>query len=237
MSSSLLDGLLDPKYFVPELKGSTASEAIWEIVQLMQESGELREAKAFFEAVMEREKKSPTVADDGVAYPHARTELVDEIMLGIGRSRKGVRFDGSEDLVHLIFVIAVPQQMVNDYLICVGRTWPGRFGPREREKRCWKQQLRLNSSLDCESGIDSLGAKSSITTAAMLRCVSVRRGSDSATRAIQPAKSQHGEPHRIVYSDLLRSRARARSSARRSLAVKLPMPDFEIFSSSGSIDS
>lgn len=120
MSSSLLDGLLDPKFFVPELKSSIASEAIWEIVQLMQETGDLREAKKFFEAVMEREKKSPTVADDGVAYPHARTELVDQIMLGIGRSRKGVAFKGSEDLVHLIFVIAVPRQMVNDYLICLG---------------------------------------------------------------------------------------------------------------------
>jgi PTS system nitrogen regulatory IIA component len=120
MSSSLLDGLLDPKFFVPELKSSIASEAIWEIVQLMQESGELRDAKALFEAVMTREKKSPTVADDGVAYPHARTQLVDDILLGIGRSNQGVKFEGSEDLVHLIFVIAVPQQMVNDYLICLG---------------------------------------------------------------------------------------------------------------------
>jgi mannitol/fructose-specific phosphotransferase system IIA component (Ntr-type) len=120
MSSSLLDGLLDPKFFIPELKASTASEAIWEIVQRIQESGDLRDATAFFEAVMNREKKSSTVADDGVAYPHARTPLVDEIMLGIGRSTKGVRFEGSDELVHLIFVIAVPQQMVNDYLICLG---------------------------------------------------------------------------------------------------------------------
>jgi mannitol/fructose-specific phosphotransferase system IIA component (Ntr-type) len=120
MSSSLLDGILDPKYFVSELKSSTASEAIWEIVQRMQGSDELRDATGFFKAVMEREKKSPTVADYGIAYPHARTELVDEIMLGIGRSKNGVRFEGSEDLVHLIFVIAVPQQLVNDYLICIG---------------------------------------------------------------------------------------------------------------------
>ena len=41
-------------------------------------------------------------------------------MLGIGRSKAGVIFPGHDDLVHLIFVIAVPQQMVNDYLICVG---------------------------------------------------------------------------------------------------------------------
>ncbi len=70
--------------------------------------------------VMEREEKSSTVANGGVAFPHARTDLVERILLGIGRSKAGVNFAGREDLVHLIFVIAVPQQMVNDYLICVG---------------------------------------------------------------------------------------------------------------------
>ena len=120
MISPLLDALLDPKHVVLELRGSTAGEAVWEIVQLLHDSGELRGAKEFFEAVMAREGKSSTMANGGVAYPHARTDLVDQLVLGIGRSRKGVSFGGSEGLVHLIFVIAVPQQMVNDYLICVG---------------------------------------------------------------------------------------------------------------------
>ena len=120
MISPLLDALLDPKHIVLDLRGSTASEAVWEIVQLLQESGEPRKAKEFFEAVMEREGKSSTVANGGVAFPHARTDLVDQIVLGIGRSAEGVSFGEDKQLVRLIFVIAVPQQMVNDYLICVG---------------------------------------------------------------------------------------------------------------------
>ena len=97
-----------------------ASEAVWEIVQLLQDSGELRNAKKFFEAVMTREENSSTVANGGVAFPHARTDLVDQLLVGIGRSTKGVSFGAEEQLVHRIFVIAVPRQMVNDYLICVG---------------------------------------------------------------------------------------------------------------------
>ncbi len=120
MISPLLEALLDPKHVALELRGGSAGEAVWEIVELLRDSGELRKPKEFFEAVMEREQKSSTVANGGVAFPHARTLLVDEIVLGIGRSRKGVAFGEGDDLVHLIFVIAVPQQMVNDYLICVG---------------------------------------------------------------------------------------------------------------------
>ncbi len=69
---------------------------------------------------MEREEKASTVANGGVAFPHVRTDLVEAIVLGIGRSVKGVFFGTEGTLVHLIFLIAVPRQMVNDYLICVG---------------------------------------------------------------------------------------------------------------------
>ena len=120
MISPLLDGLLDPKHVALDLRGITVGEVVWEIVELLRDSGALNKPSEFFEAVMAREEKASTVADGGVAFPHARTELVDQILLGIGRSRKGIVFDGQKDLVHLIFVIAVPQQMVNDYLICVG---------------------------------------------------------------------------------------------------------------------
>ena len=120
MISPLLDSLLDPRHVALDLRGHGAGEAVWEIVQLLGGSGDLRNPKEFFEAVMEREAKSSTVANGGVAFPHARTQLVDQLLLGIGRSQSGVSFRPEGDLVHLIFVIAVPQQMVNDYLICVG---------------------------------------------------------------------------------------------------------------------
>ncbi|MBA3543337.1 MAG: PTS sugar transporter subunit IIA [Chthoniobacterales bacterium] len=120
MISPLLDSLLDPKNVVLDLRSRTAGEAVWEIIELLRASGELRKANEFFSAVMEREEKSSTVANGGVAFPHARTGLVEELLLGIGRSRPGVVFGAAENPVHLIFVIAVPQQMVNDYLICVG---------------------------------------------------------------------------------------------------------------------
>ena len=120
MISPLLDGLLDPRHVLLDLRGKTAGEAVWEIVELLRESGELSKANEFFDAVMAREEKVSTVANGGVAFPHARTDLVEEMLLGIGRSVGGIPFGPGRIPVHLIFLIAVPQQMVNDYLICVG---------------------------------------------------------------------------------------------------------------------
>ncbi|MEO8439773.1 MAG: PTS sugar transporter subunit IIA [Spartobacteria bacterium] len=120
MISPLLDGLLDPNHVILELRGGTAGEAVWEIIELLRESGGLTRPKEFFEAVMAREVNASTVANGGVAFPHARTDLVEQVVLGIGRSREGIAFGEAGELVHLIFLIAVPQQMVNDYLICVG---------------------------------------------------------------------------------------------------------------------
>ena len=120
MISFLLTDLFSEKQLVLDLEGKTAAAAVLEIVERFGESGELRDPEKFYAAVMEREEKSSTVANGGVAFPHARTNLVEQILLGIGRSKTGVIFAGRTDPVHLIFVIAVPHHMVNDYLICVG---------------------------------------------------------------------------------------------------------------------
>ncbi|HEY1770635.1 MAG TPA: PTS sugar transporter subunit IIA [Chthoniobacterales bacterium] len=120
MAAFSLADLFSEKNLALDLQGATSGEAIWEIVECLRAGGELEQAERFYELVMEREQKSSTVANGGVAFPHARTDLVGKIVLGIGRSKTGVNFPGRADLVHLIFLIGVPQQMVNDYLICVG---------------------------------------------------------------------------------------------------------------------
>jgi mannitol/fructose-specific phosphotransferase system IIA component (Ntr-type) len=60
------------------------------------------------------------MVEDGVVFPHARTDLVDEIVLGVGRSRAGIPFGENQQRAHLIFVIGVPERLLSDYLVCVG---------------------------------------------------------------------------------------------------------------------
>src|SRR5437016_14507437 len=88
--SALLSEILDPKLVALEVREGTAAEAILEIAELLRDNGHVQDYFKFADAVMEREGRSSTNTGDGVAFPHARTDLVERLGLGIGRSSGGM---------------------------------------------------------------------------------------------------------------------------------------------------
>jgi len=112
--------LLDEKQVTLRLRSRKPANAVREIIQLLAANGKIDDTDEFLEQVLAREQVHPSAVDNGVVFPHARTDLVDQIILGIGRSRAGIPFGKNGVRARLIFVIGVPQQLVNDYLICVG---------------------------------------------------------------------------------------------------------------------
>ena len=119
MAITLTD-LLDEKQVILGLRSRKAPNALREIIDLLAQNGKIDNPEAFFETVLVREQAHPSVVENSVAFPHARMDLVDEIVVGIGRSRAGIPFGHNGVRARLIFVIGVPERLVNDYLICVG---------------------------------------------------------------------------------------------------------------------
>ena len=119
MSIALAD-LVDPKQITLNLRAETQEEAIREIVGLLVGAGKIDNPEKFLEQLKAREAANSTYAADGVAFPHARTKLVDEIVVGIGRSEAGIPWTGKAEVAHLIFLIAVPERLISDYLVVVG---------------------------------------------------------------------------------------------------------------------
>jgi mannitol/fructose-specific phosphotransferase system IIA component (Ntr-type) len=119
MAIALAD-LLDEKQVILRLRSRKPANAVREIIQQLAANGKIDDADEFLEQVLAREQVHPSAVENGVVFPHARTDLVDQIILGIGRSRAGIPFGKNGVRARLIFVIGVPQQLVNDYLICVG---------------------------------------------------------------------------------------------------------------------
>ena len=118
-----LADLLHEQQVILRLRSRKPANAIREIVDVLASdiSGRtIANPEAFLEQILAREEGHPSVVENGVAFPHARTDLVSEIVIGIGRSRPGVPFGENQQRAHLIFVIGVPERMLSDYLVCVG---------------------------------------------------------------------------------------------------------------------
>ena len=118
-----LADLLHEQQVILRLRSRKPANAIREIVDVLASdiSGrKIDKPEAFLEQVLAREQTHPSVVENGVAFPHARTDLVDEILIGIGRSRAGIPFGENQQRAELIFVIGVPERMLSDYLVCVG---------------------------------------------------------------------------------------------------------------------
>src|SRR5215510_5194023 len=115
-----LTDLLHEREVILRLRSRKPANAIREIVDLLAQTGKIANPDTFLEQVLAREEAHPSVVESGVAFPHARTDLVDEIVVGVGRSRAGIPFGQNQQRAHLIFLIGVPERLLSDYLICVG---------------------------------------------------------------------------------------------------------------------
>jgi mannitol/fructose-specific phosphotransferase system IIA component (Ntr-type) len=119
MSIALAD-LIDPKQVALNLRAKTQPEAMREMVDLLVVAHKIDNPEKFLAELGARETTNSTYAADSVAFPHSRTKLVDQIVLGIGRSEAGIPWTGKGEVAHLIFLIAVPERLISDYLVVVG---------------------------------------------------------------------------------------------------------------------
>jgi len=119
MAIALAD-ILDQRQVALQLRSRRRPNAIREVVSLFEKTGNVPRPGDFLAQVLSREEAGSTLSENGVAFPHARTGLVDQIALAIGRSRAGIPWNAEGERARLIFLLAVPQRLVNDYLVLVG---------------------------------------------------------------------------------------------------------------------
>ena len=116
-----LSDLLVPSVLSLDLTARDEQEAIRAVTAQLAGHPGVRDADQLAALVLEREKLSTTALGHGVAFPHARTAAVTEIVIAVGRSREGILFRESDQIVHFLFVIGTPSDRVAQYLALVGR--------------------------------------------------------------------------------------------------------------------
>jgi PTS system nitrogen regulatory IIA component len=86
------------------LQATDKNSAIEEMVDLLVDSGKVRDRKAALKAILERERKMSTGMQNGIAIPHGKSETVDGLVAALGISKQGIDFDSLDDQPAYLFV-------------------------------------------------------------------------------------------------------------------------------------
>jgi fructose-specific phosphotransferase system IIA component len=112
-----LSGLLKEKFISLDLKGNDKREVIANLVELVAASKKLKNKKAFYKAILERERLGSTGIGGGVAIPHAKSRAVAGFILVFARKNTGIDFGALDgEKTYLFFALASPEHEVGAHL-------------------------------------------------------------------------------------------------------------------------
>ena len=92
-----------------DLNTKSKLDVVDELVDLVNDSGNLNDKNEYKKAILAREKLGTTAIGEGVAIPHAKNKSVNKACLAAGVSKEGIDYEAFDDsLSHLFFMIAAP---------------------------------------------------------------------------------------------------------------------------------
>jgi len=104
------------------MEASSKEQAIDQLVDLMEASGNLNDKALYKQKIKEREQESTTGIGEGVAIPHAKTAAVTKATLAAAVSLKGIDYEALDGQPsHLFFMIAAPEGANNTHLEVLAR--------------------------------------------------------------------------------------------------------------------
>jgi mannitol/fructose-specific phosphotransferase system IIA component (Ntr-type) len=115
---SIAAQLLQPDRISLDIAATDKNQAIIEVAGIIHNSTDMVDFPCFCQELLARDELRSTAAGYGVAFPHARTDAVREIVIAAGRSTAGIRF--GDETVFFIFVIGTPREKASEYLVAVG---------------------------------------------------------------------------------------------------------------------
>jgi len=114
-----LGDILSREQIITDLRASDRWEAIDELIDNLVATGKIspQHREAIVAVVKKRESSMSTGIGFGIGIPHASTDLINEVVGSLGRSRKGVNFDSLDNQpVNLVMLFLVPQGQFQKHL-------------------------------------------------------------------------------------------------------------------------
>src|SRR5579859_7518297 len=114
-----LGDILSKEQILTDLRATNRWEAIDELISNLVTTGKIKSEnrEAIAAVVKKRESSMSTGIGFGIGIPHASTDLIQEVVGALGRSRKGVNFDALDNQpVNLVMLFLVPQGQFQKHL-------------------------------------------------------------------------------------------------------------------------
>jgi PTS system nitrogen regulatory IIA component len=117
-----ISDLLQDDLVIEEIKATDKIGVIREFAGLLQAAGRVKDAEALVRVLLERESLGSTGIGDGVAIPHGKMGVINDMVVAFGRSSQGVDFHSLDAKpVHLFFLLVTPNDKPGDHLKALAR--------------------------------------------------------------------------------------------------------------------
>ncbi len=109
--------MLKEEYIVADLQAETKGSAISELLSLLNQNSPGINALKIRDLIFEREEIENTSYGHGFAFPHARTDEVDDLIIGLGVSKNGLREKTPDNIpLNVVVVLLTPSHISKLYL-------------------------------------------------------------------------------------------------------------------------
>ncbi len=100
-----------------DLQARTKEEAVRELITMIRQEGVAADYDAILQTIWDREEIENTSYGHGFAFPHARTDAVNELYILVGVSRHGLEGKTPDDIpVHIVCLLLTPSTIAKLYL-------------------------------------------------------------------------------------------------------------------------
>lgn len=118
----ILTQILQPSCIAAPLKSKDKDSAIEELVNILASAGQVKNAAAALEAVMEREQTRSTGIGSGIAIPHGKSAAVEELVMAVGIAAEPIEFASIDNKpVSIIVLLISPMDKTGPHIQALAR--------------------------------------------------------------------------------------------------------------------
>ena len=117
-----LTNVLKPDCIKVPLAARDKTQAIVELVGLLDKAGAIRDRDAVLQSVLEREARRSTGIGHGLAIPHGKSSACDELVMAIGKPAEPINFESIDGKpAQIIVLLASPVDQTGPHIQALAR--------------------------------------------------------------------------------------------------------------------